>query len=148
MKQKKRKVKMRQKLSRQQVFEIVWNHYVVEGRPFCVKETENGYPESRMSNAQGEKSPMELVRRMPLNPHVDTAFLVGLQSAHVRATRFVFNNVNVKCIKDFYSRAYRRTFRRTMKYFLIAFGIEYDLTIPSERAMTVPALRLAAKNKR
>ena len=139
---------MRQKLSRQQVFEIVWNHYVVEGRPFCVKETENGYPESRMSNAQGEKSPMELVRRMPLNPHVDTAFLVGLQSAHVRATRFVFNNVNIKRVKDFYARAYRRTFRRVMKYFLIGHALEYDLTIPNEMATRQPALRLAAKNKR
>jgi hypothetical protein len=140
---------MRQRLSRQQVFEIVWNHFIVEGMPFCIKENENGYPEPRMSNTvNGTKSPMALVTRGKLNDHVDTAFLVGLQSAHVRATRFVFNNVNIKRIKDFYSRAYRRTFRRTMKYFLIAFGIEYDLTIPSERAITIPALRLAAKNKR
>jgi|ERR1035438_2780575 hypothetical protein len=140
---------MRQKLSRQQVFEKVWEHYIVEGMPFCVKENDFGYPEPRVTNTvNGTKSPMALMNKVLLNPHVDNAFMVGLQSAHVRATRFVFNNVNVKKVKDFYARAYRRTFRRTMKYFLIAFGMEYDLTIPSEMATRQPALRLAAKNKR
>ena len=137
------------KLTRQDVFTKVWEYFVVEGRPFCVKENEDtGYPEPRMSNANGDKSPMAIIDKMPLNPHVDTAFLVGLQSAHVRATRFVFNNVDIKHVKDFYARAYRRTFRRTMKYYLIAFAMEYDLTIPSEVATRQPALRLAAKNKR
>lgn len=140
---------MKQKLSRQQVFERVWEHYVVEGLPFCVKENDFGYPEPRMVNTvNGTKSPMALVVKAPLSDHVDSAFLVGLQSAHVKSVRHVFNSVNIKRIKDFYARAYRRVFRKTMKYFLIAFAMEYSLTIPSERASTIPALRLAAKNKR
>lgn len=140
----------RNKLSRQNVFDIVWEYYVVEGRPFCVKENEEtGYPEPRMNNTRGDKSPMALVEKAVLHPHVDSAFLIGLQSAHVRAARFVFNNAkNIKRIKDFYSRSYRRTFHKIMKYFLIAFAIEYSLTIPSEIATRQPALRLAAKNKR
>jgi hypothetical protein len=138
------------KFSRQDVFNTVWNHYVVEGRPFAVwPAEEDGYPIATVENAAGDKSPMALVDKKRLNTHVDIAFLTGLQAAHHKAVNFVFDNVeNIYRVKDFYSRAYRRTFRKMMKYFLIHFGIEHSLTIPSEVALTPIEIRLAAKNKR
>ena len=138
---------MRNKLSRQEAFEKVWSYYVVEGMPYAVKENERGFPEPRISNTQGYKSPLALLDKVLLHPHVDAEFIQELQSYYMRATRFAFNNVNVKKVRDFYARKYTRAFRKTMKYFLIAFGMNYDLTIPSERAITARSILLAAKNK-
>jgi len=138
----------RNKLTRQDVFNKVWRHYVIEGQPFAVGADEDGYPIPVVKTTMGEKSPMALVDKLPLNQHVDVAFLTGLQSAHQKATNFVFDNVNTHRVLNFYARAHRRVFRRTMKYFLIAFAMEYNLTIPSETAIDPVDIKLAAKNKR
>lgn len=140
---------MRQnKLTRQDVFNTIWSHYIVEGNPYAVEWTLEGAPAPVTATVMGEKSPMALVDKKRLNPHVDVAFLTGLQVCHNKAANFVFENINLKKVISLYSRAQLRLFRRTMKYFLIAFAMDYDLTIPSENAINPVDIRLAAKNKR
>lgn len=137
------------KLTRQDVFNRVWRHYIVEGQPFAAANIGSlPYPEPQINTKDGHKSPMALVSKANLNQHVDVAFLTGLQSAHVKAVNFVFDNVRIELIRNLYARAHRRVFRKTMKYFLIAFAMNYDLTIPSETAINAVDIRLAAKNKR
>ena len=141
---------MKQKLTRQDIFEIIWRHYVVEGQPYAVDYVAGTkWPEATDKNAKGHMSPNALVGKLPKNQHVDVAFLTGLQAAHHKATNFVFDNItNVEKVKNLYARAHRRVFRKTMKYFLIAFAMGYNLTIPSETATLAYDVRLAAKNKR
>lgn len=138
------------KLTRQDAFNIVWRHYIVEGEPYAVQwslESDN-IPMPVKQTPLGEKSPTALLANKPKNPHVDVAFISGLESCHVKASYFVFDNINLAKVVSLYSRAQRRLFRRTMKYFLIAFAMNYDLTIPSETATNAFDIRLAAKNKR
>lgn len=136
------------KLTRQDVFEKVWNHYVVEGVPYAA-EMDNWGVLPIDEHILGYKSPTSLIGKKGLHAHVDVAFLAELQDAHHKAVNFVFDNVeNIHRVRNVYARAYRRAFRKTMKYFLIAFGIEHSLTIPSETALTPTDIRLAAKNKR
>jgi hypothetical protein len=129
------------KLSRQDVFEKVWNHYVVEGNPYAVDDVFKG-------TKSVHPVPSALATRNELSNHVTKTFIRDLDKCHDSSVNFAFSTANFMRIKNLYARRFQRLFRRTMKFYLINFAMTYGLTVDSDIARTVHARKLARKNKK
>lgn len=129
------------KLSRQDVFERVWNHYVVEGNPYSVDDV-----------FRGTKStlplPSALSTRSEMSNHVTKTFIRDLDKCHDSSVNFAFSTANLIRVRNIYARRFQRLFRRTMKFYLINFAMTYGLTVDSDIARTVHARSIASKNKK
>lgn len=155
------------KLSRQNVFDTVWEHFIVKGNPYSISLLNNDYPYASYFGHDGNRSPAALFYtgstsenlktesfktfynkiKNKFNKHVDYNFLAALESAHSKTLDFIFEGTNVNLIRNFYARRFRREFRKTLKYYLINTAFQYGLTIPSELPRTPAAKRMAYINK-
>lgn len=138
------------KLSRQDVFNRVWSHFVVEGRPYGVHQnpiTKDVTPIAVDGN--GPKSPMAIIVPFEdLNTHVTKGFLSDLDSIYYKSVNFAFSSANLARIRTPYARRFQRLYRRTIKFFLINFAMRYGLTVDSEIPHTVHAKKAARKFKK
>jgi hypothetical protein len=158
------------KLTRQDVFNRIWHHYIVEGYPYALSlEKKEGVDNPRIViKSEVNLSPLGLLlpmskynKRMEdvnlyvifdklrpfLETHVDFEFVHKLENFYEKTVKFAFEGVNLDRVKDFYARKYRRVFRKTLRFYLISFAMTYDLTIPSDRPITVHARKAARTNK-
>jgi hypothetical protein len=141
----------------------VWEHYVVEGQPYSVKAGEefldkgvvNPYYSSGLyKSAVGLFIPnvlysnnlenysvtaLFMLLKNRFTKDVSGSFLAELEEIHNSASYKLFKNVNRARIRNFYARSRLRTFRRNIRYSLIAFAVKHELHIPSDRALTVQA---------
>lgn len=137
------------KLSRQDVFEKVWNHYVVEGNPYAVRNNTFYSTFFKLSKEElSHKSPTDLTTRQEMSNHVTKTFMKDLDNCHNSSTDFAFSMANLPRVKNLYARRFQRLFRRTMKFYLINFAMKYGLTVDSEIARSVHAKKIAHKNKK
>lgn len=137
------------KHSRQDVFNKVWDHFVVEGRSYAAKWDEFlRMPIPANEDDNNNVSPSALFVRQDLNNHVTKKFLAELENCHTKSFWFAFDDVNYDRIKNMYARRFQRLFRRTMKFFLINFAMQYGLSVTSEYPKTVHAKKAARKFKK
>ena len=155
------------KLTRQDVFNRIWHHYIVEGYPYALSVDKNNTPHIVLKTDK-YMSPIGLIlpsskynKRLEdvnlfvifnklrpfLEPHVDFDFIRKVDDFYQKTVAFAFEGVTFKKVRDFYARKYRRAFRKTLRFYLISFAMTYDLTIPSERPATVFAKKAAQQNK-
>lgn len=157
-----------EKLTRQDVFNRVWHHYIVKGCPYALSFDKNNKNPLVVIKAEEHMSPIGLIlpaskytKRLEdvnffvvfnkLRPfvesHVDFDFIDKLNGFYEKTVAFAFEGINVNKIRDFYARKYRRAFRKTLRFYLISFAMNYDLTIPSDRPATIHERKAAQKNK-
>ena len=137
------------KMSRQDVFDKIWNHFVVEGRPYGAAQSQTTKEIIPLSvDKNGPKSPFLLVCMDEVNSHVTKGFLEDLDSMYYKSFKFAFDGVNTKRVRTPYARRFQRLFRRTMKFFLINFAMRYSLTVDSEIPHTVHAKKAARRYKK
>lgn len=162
---------MLKKLSRQDVFNVVWEHYVVEAQPFSVEvDQKANIPFVAYTNDNGQVSPIGVVMsinktKRQLNnaeelekifnriknmfiSHVDFDFFDSFEKAHYNAIKHTYSGINFNKTRNFYARRFTREFRKTFRYYLIGIAMKHGLTIPAERAITKHARLVAAKNKK
>lgn len=135
------------RLTRQDVFNYAWEHYIVEGRPYAAIWN-FGFPTPIGETTEGLKSPAALVQNHHLNAHVTKTFLRELNTCHDDSMTFAFSGAVYNRIKNLYARRFQRLFRRTMKFYLINFAMKYGLSVDSEIAHTVHAKKVARKFKK
>lgn len=158
------------KLTRQDVFNRIWHHYIVEGYPYALAfdKREGAINPHTVIKTEKYMSPIGLLlpsskytknledvnlfvifnkMRPFVESHVDFDFIRKIDTYYQKTVAFAFEGANFDKIKDFYARKYRRAFRKTLRFYLISFAMNYDLTIPSERPSTVHARKAASKNK-
>jgi hypothetical protein len=158
------------KLTRQDVFNRVWHHYIVEGYPYALGfEKRDGILNPRIViKTEKHLSPLGLLLpaskynkgleqtnnfvifnklRPFVESHVDFDFVHKLETFYEKTVKFAFEGVNLDKVRDYYARKYRRAFRKTLRFYLISFAMDYDLTIPGERPITVHARKAARDNK-
>jgi hypothetical protein len=158
-------MKRTSKFNLQQVFNKVWSHFVVEGRPYSVTRDTAFMPDPAIKGDHSTVDPVGLfydkvkdrsatasdvwpkMRKM-FDDTVTADHFRMLQNAHDHAVADSFDSVKSwPHVQSLFSRRYRRAFRTDMKNRLIAFAVNESLIIPSFMPRTISAKKAAKRFK-